>query len=293
MSNGTGNPHPSGSRRPWKTFSARVEGLEPRALMAVTTPTFQAPDLTDLFQAAARGVNTGPAAIDRMVQALHDQLTSGPLADLKAGTVDAAGFEQEVASLLISFDASADTLFLPKHPNIDNLVKLQATRIGADIASLNQQTTVGLSTTDQLSTNATTAIDDLTSGTLKPLGTAFSALAQRTQTFETDLNTLAQTLASGATPSLTIAQVSTTLNAEAEAYRADVSGSLYLHPNINQAVNNAVTTLETQVNTIAQSGASDAQTQVQAAIAAFDAALLDTTGLFGPSGPLARRLSGS
>src|SRR5262249_60206819 len=111
--------------------------------------------------------------------------------------------------------------------------------------------------------------------------------------FETDLNTLAQSLASGATPSLTIAQVRETLNAEAEAYRADVSGSLYLHPNINQVVNNAVTTLETQVSTIAQSGASDAQAQVQAAIAAFDAALLDTTGLFGSSGPLARRLSGS
>jgi hypothetical protein len=72
-----------------------------------------------------------------------------------------------------------------------------------------------------------------------------------------------------------------------------MAGSLYMNPTIGQAVNNAVTALETLANAIAQGGSSDPQTQLQDAIAAFDAALLDTTGLFGPQGPLSRRSSGA
>jgi hypothetical protein len=289
MSTETTNVHLSSTGRRPRRRVPDCEGLESRALLATTS--FQAPDLTDLISAANRGVNTAPAAINRMVQALESQLTSGPLADLQAGTVDGAGFVQEVTDLVTSFQANADQQLSPRFPNVDNLIKLQGTRIQANLTSVNQQATAGLITTDQLPTSAETAISNLTGGSLKPLGTPFSAYVSQTQTFESDLNTLAQSLATGATTPLTIDQVSTTLNSEAEAYRADMAGSLYLFPNVNQIVGNAVTTLENQVSSIAQSGATDAQAQVQAAITAFDNALLDTTGLFGPKGSVGRHFS--
>jgi hypothetical protein len=53
-----------------------------------------------------------------------------------------------------------------------------------------------------------------------------------------------------------------------------------------------VTTLINKSNTIAQADASNAPTQLAAAITAFDTAILDTTGLFGPRGIISRSLSG-
>jgi hypothetical protein len=292
MSTETTNADHDLKRRSRAYRAPAIERLESRALLATASPSFQPPDLSGLIRQADRGANTAPAAIDRMVQALESQLTTGPLADLNAGTVDGSGFVQEVSSLVTSYKANADQQLSPQFPNVDNLIKLQGTRILADVTALNQQSTAGLLTTAQLRTSAATAISDLTGGALKPLGTPFTAYATRTQTFESGLNTLAQGLATGAATPLTIAQVNTTVNAEAEAYRADLAGSLYVHPNVEQIVNTAVTTLENSVSSAAQSGGTTAQAQVQAAITAFDAAMLDTTGLFGPQGLLARRSRG-
>jgi hypothetical protein len=265
-----------------------VEGLEARALLATGTGAFQAPDLSDLIREAFNGVNTAPAAINREVQALGAQLITGPLADLKAGTVDGDGFIQEVSTLVTSYETTIDQQLSARFPTVSKMMTLQGERILADLSSLNQQATVGLITSDQLATDATAAIGNLTTGSLKALGTPFGAYVDRTRTFESDLNTLAGTLSSTATTPLTLAQVDTTLDAEAEAYRADMSGSLVLHPAIDQMVVTAVTDLEDQVDTIAQNNPSDAQTEIQNAIAAFDAAVLDTTGIFGPRGAVGR-----
>jgi hypothetical protein len=280
--------HSIGTTRARRGRAPGVEGLESRALLAVVTETFQAPDLTVLKLRAEHGVNTAPAAINQMVQALESQLTSGPLADFQAGNVDSSGFAQEVASLVASYQANADQQLAATAPNVDNLIKLQGTRIQADLASLGQQATAGLITTTQLPTSAASAISNLTTGSLKPLGTPFSAFVSRTQSFESDLNALVQSLGTGASPSLTIASVSTTLNAEAAAYQADLAGSLYTHPNVNQLVDGAVTDLENRVASIAQSNPTDAQAQVQSAVTAFDTAVLDTTGIFGPKGVVGR-----
>src|SRR5262249_29687876 len=60
------------------------------------------------------------------------------------------------------------------------------------------------------------------------------------------------------------------------------------HPKIANAANQAVTDLENTAITIAQdSSSSDAQTLLTSAITTFDNAMLDTTGLFGPKGPIA------
>ena len=283
--------HRTGPGRSRRGRVPGVEGLESRALLAAGTPSFQAPDLTDLKQEARRGVNTAPAAIERMVQALETQLTSGPLADLQAGTVDGNGFVQEVASLVASFRANADQQLSPGAPNVDNLIKLQGTRIQADLNALNQQATVGLLTGTQLATAAATAISDLTGGTLKPLGTTVAALEARTRTFEGDLNTLVQGLGSGAATPLSLANVGTTLAAEAAAYQADLAGSLDLHPKINQLVDDALTGLESTATAVVQSNPSDAQAQLQAAVTAFDTAVLGTTGVFGTDGVVARQLA--
>jgi hypothetical protein len=65
-----------------------VVALEESALLAASAETFTGPSLSDLIALARQAVNTAPAGIDRMLQALQTQLTSGPLADLTAGTVN-------------------------------------------------------------------------------------------------------------------------------------------------------------------------------------------------------------
>ena len=269
---------------------AIVESLEDRALLS--TVAFNPPDLKPLIALAHEGENTAAATINKMISSLQSQLLSGPLADLNASTVDGNGFVAEVQSLAASYEANADTQLSPAFPNVDQLIKLQGQRIVADVISLNQQSTVGLITSAQLATEAEAAINALTGGPLYALETPTSAYVTTTQDFEANLGTLTATLSTGTTPSLTIQQVSTTLTAEAEAYRNDLHSALQVtHPNISSQVDEAVDTLESTVSTIAQSGTADAQAQVTNAINVFDTAIFDTTGLFGPSGAVAQAVA--
>jgi hypothetical protein len=270
----------------------RLEVLEDRALLSAAAETFNAPSLTDLIRLARQGENTASQGINRMLQALQSQLTSGPLADLNAATVDGTDFVTEVQNLVTSFEQNVDQQLSPAFPNVDQMLKLQAERIVADVTSLNQQNSVGLISSSDLATQAQTAINSLTGGPIQSLGTPLSAFSDRTTQLETDLNTLAQSLSSSANPSLTLAQVNTTLQSEAAAYQADLDAALKVtHPNIASIVDSAVTTLENASTTIAQGDGTNAQSQLAAAIAAFDTALLDTTGLFGPNGVIQRSQS--
>ena len=79
---------------------------------------------------------------------------------------------------------------------------------------------------------------------------------------------------------------------EADAYRADVHAGLEVtHPYISNAVDSAVDDLENTASAIAQDDSSDAQSQLTTAISTFDAAILDTTGLFGPNGVISQALA--
>ena len=89
-----------------------VEALEDRRLLS-TTETFTGPSLSGLITLAWQGKDTSKAAINTMLTALESQLTSGPLADLNAGTVDGNGFVAEVQSLVKSYDQNVDQQLLP------------------------------------------------------------------------------------------------------------------------------------------------------------------------------------
>jgi hypothetical protein len=272
----------------------RVEALEPRALLTASAETFNPPSLTTLIQQALaehHRQNTAPAVIDTMLESLQTQLTSGPLADLIAGTVNSTDFVTEVQNLETSFEANVDLQLSPRFPNVDKLLKLQGQRIVAEVSSLNQQNSVGLITNANLPADAAFAINSLSAGPIFALNTPLSAGVTTTTNFETNLKTLVSALSTGATPSLTLAQVNTTLQAEADAYQAASDSALLVtHPNIAAIVDSAVTTLETASTTIANAGGTNAQSQTQltAAIQAFDAAILDDTGLFGPNGIIAQ-----
>ena len=90
-----------------------------------------------------------------------------------------------------------------------------------------------------------------------------------------------------ATTPLSLTDVSTTIQAEAEAYRASMDAGLQVtHPGLSSTVNAAVTTQEDMVETIASANSSTAQADIHTAIATFDSAILNTTGLFGLNGPV-------
>jgi hypothetical protein len=270
----------------------RVELLEPRALLAASTETFSAPSLNDLIALARQGQDTAAAGIDRMLTALESQLTSGPLADLTAGTVDGDGFVTEVQSLESSYASSVDSALLPEFPNIDTLLQLQGERIVADVTSLNQQSAVGLISSSDLSTQAQTAINALTAGPLFSLQTPLSGYATATQAFESELNTLEQSLSSTATAPITSAQASTTMLAETLAYQTDIHASAQVtHPNISNMVDAAVIDLENSATSIATLSSSDAQTALSTAVNTFDTAILGTSGVFGPSGVISASIS--
>ncbi len=268
----------------------RVEALEERALLTVATETFSGPSLTALITEARRGKDTAPQTINTMVKALQTQLDSGPLADLNSGAVDGNGFIQEVQSLESSYEQNTDQQLSPEFPNVDELIKLQGQAVLANLVALNQQESVGLISSSALATDARAQIGALTAGPIKALNTPLSAYASTTQTFVTGLNTLAQSLSTTATPALTPAQVSTTVTAEAEAYRATMHAGLQVtHPNVSSMVDSAVNTLENTALAIASDTSNtDAQTQLTSAISTFDTTLLDTTGLFGRSGPISK-----
>src|SRR3954454_19065873 len=92
------------------------------------------------------------------------QLTSGPLADLQAGTVNGDEFVTEVQGLVGSYAQNVNQQLLPHFVNIDQLLLLQGQRIVADVVALNQESAVGLITDSTLATQAQTAINTLTAG---------------------------------------------------------------------------------------------------------------------------------
>src|SRR5271166_3182858 len=265
-----------------------LERLEDRRLLAAATETFTGPSLSGLISQAFHGKNTAEAAIKTMLSALQTQLTDGPLANLNSGTVKGNVFVSEVQSLVTSFNQNVDQQLLPHFTHIDNMLKLQGQQVVANLISLNQQSTVnpqgtvvGLTSPDNLPTQAGAAINTLTSGPIYSLNTPVSAYVTATQSFETDLGTVTDQLS--ATTPLSLSDVSTTIQAEAEAYRASMDAGLQVtHPGLSSTVNAAVTTLEISVSS------STDESDINTAIAAFDAAILDTTGLFGLNGPVNR-----
>src|SRR5271157_1185396 len=268
-----------------------LEPLEDRRLLAAATGAFTWPSLSGLISQAYHGKNTAQAAIKTMLSALQTQLTAGPLAylssSISSGTPDGNGFVTEAQSLVASYDQNVDQQLLPHFTHIDNMLKLQGQQVVANLVSLNQQSTVGF--ISNLPTQAGAAINTLTGGPIHSLDTPVSAYVMATQTFETDLGAVAATLT--ATTPLTLPQVSTTIQAESEAYRASMDAGLQVtHPNISSTVNAAVTTLESSFIAIANASPTPsnptAESDIHAAIATFDSTILDTTGLFGLNGPV-------
>src|SRR5271157_1377003 len=271
-----------------------LEHLEDRRLLAAATEAFTGPSLSGLISQAFHGKDTSKAAIKTMLSALQTQLTNGPLANLNSGVVDGNGFVSEAQSLVASYNQNVDQQLLPHFTHIDNMLKLQGQQVVANLVSLNQQSTVnpqgtvvGLTSPDSLLTQAGAAINTLTSGPIYSLNTPVSAYVTATQTFETDLGTVADTLSTTAAVPLALSDVSTTILAEAEAYRASMDAGLQVtHTNLSTTVNSAVTTLESSVIAIANANSSTAESEIHTAIATFDSAILDTTGLFGLNGPV-------
>ena len=257
-----------------------LERLEDRRLLATATEAFNGPSLSGLISQAFHGKDTAEAAIKTMLRALQKQLTAGPLHDLNSGTAGNV-FITEVQSLVASYNQNVDQQLLPHFTHIDNMLKLQGQQVVANLVSLNQQSTVGLISSGNLPTQAGAAINTLTGGPIYSLNTPIHAYVTETQNFETDLGTVTDQLS--ATTPLSLTDVSTTIQAEAEAYRASMDAGLQVtHPNISSTVNSAVTILESSVSS------STDESDINNAIAAFEAEILGTTGLFGPNGPVNR-----
>ena len=167
------------------------------------------------------------------------------------------------------------------------MLKLQGQQVLANLNSLNQQSNVGLTSSDNQPTQSGAAINTLTGGPIFSLNTPVSAYITATQSFETDLGVLANSLSSTAPTPLALADVNTTLQAESEAYRTSMDAGLQVtHTGLSTRVNSAVTTLESTVNTIASNNDTNAESEIHTAIAVFDSTILDTTGLFGLNGPV-------
>src|SRR5271166_4040611 len=268
-----------------------LERLEDRRLLAAATEAFTGPSLSGLIAQAFHGKDTAQAAIKTMLSALQTQLTDGPLAALSSGTVVGNVFVSEVQSLVASYNQNVDLQLLPHFTHIDNMLKLQGQQVVANLVSLNEQSTVGLIPSVSLPMQAGPAINTLTRGPIHSLNTPVSAYVMATQTFETNLGVVANALSPTAATTLTLPQVSTTIQAEAEAYRASMDAGLQVtHSNLSSTVNAAVTTLESSVIAITTASPtpsnSTAESDIHNAIATFDSAILDTTGLFGLNGPV-------
>jgi|GEM_PF-2661546 len=271
-----------GQRRRARASAVSVEGLESRALLA--TGAFVAPDLTPYIRAAFHGSNTGPATIQRMLSSLESQLTSGPLADLQSGVDTPDTFATDVNDLITSYQSNVALQLSPRFPTITNILNAEGTKVSSLVAAYETQLEAGLIDDATFATDVANAIHSLTGGPLRPLNTPNAGFAKATSLFEEQLRALVPTLAPGATPSLTIQEVSTIVDAEALAYRDAMAASLVTHPRVLQQVDNAVVTLTNSVATIAAGTSSDPAGDLTQAINVFDQALLDTTGLFGPRG---------
>jgi hypothetical protein len=265
--------------------SAAFEALESRALMSADNPGFVPPFVLNLIAAAYHGENTAPAAIQTYESALQSQLTNGPLADLKAGAITSDVFAAEVAGFVSTYQAAADLQFLPRFPNVDNIIKMQGTKVGSLVDALLAQETAGLIDDATFQTMAEAVIKGLTGGPLYALHTPVSSYVTATRMLENSLTTLSSSLAPDATNPLTVDQVQTVATAEITSYQNAVAASLSSsHPFIYQQVASAVTALQSAIDNLAT--ATDPQTALNDAITAFDNAVYDTTGIFGPFGPL-------
>jgi hypothetical protein len=132
----------------------------------------------------------------------------------------------------------------------------------------------------------------LTAGPLLSLGTPLTGYVTATESFESDLSALALDLGSSAATSLTPAQASTTALAETLAYQTDIHAALQMtHPNISNMVDQAVDALENAAISLATETSTVAQTDLQTATSAFDTAILDTNGVFGPKGVISVSLA--
>jgi hypothetical protein len=270
-----------------------IEGLETRTLLTAASETFTAPSLTDLITLAESGTDTAGAAINRELSALETQLTDGPLNDLNSGTVDSSGFVQEVQSMEMSYEQDLAQV-LSAFPNVKEIMDLGGQSVVADAVTLNQEFSVGLLSSTDLATFAQSAIDSLTAAPIDSLKMALSAYASETQGFEADLNSLAESLSSSATPSLTPSEVSATVLTEADAFFANVTAVLQVtHPTIAKTVENAVNNLDSTATSLAGDDSSAAHSALTTAIAALDTALLGTTGEFGAQGPIAEAMAGN
>ena len=222
-----------------------LEPLEDRQLLA-TASTW--PSLSGLISQALNGKDTSQETIKVMLSALQSQLTSGPLADYNSGTVDGFGMVSEAQSVVAGFNQNVDQQLLPRFPHIDNLLKLQSQQVTASLVSLNQQSFVGLISSSTLGTEAGAAIDTLIYGPIYSLKTPFNAYVTTTQTFETNLATVNDSLSSTSANPLALGDVGTTMIAEAEAYRTAMDAGLQVtHSNLSTTVNSEVSILENTV----------------------------------------------
>ena len=240
-----------------------------------------------LLSTTIGGTTPSVVVIRRSLADLQSQLTTGPLADLSSGAVDGNGFVIEVQSVVSSYEQSINQKLLPKLASIDELLTLQAQRITADLVSLNQQSTVGMFDSNDLPMVSGAAINSLTSGPIYSTHTSVNTNISTTQIFETNLASLARTLSSTSSNALTISDVSTTLQAEAESYRADMFAALKVtHQSQAGKIDNAVTTLENYVLGAAGRNDTAAQANVNQAIANFDSTILGISGLLSIHGPV-------
>ena len=164
----------------------QVEELESRALMA--TGAFVAPDLSPYVAAALHGRNTGPATINRMLTSLSDQLNSGPLAALTAGTDTPTTFTTDVNNLVVGYQASVAQQLSPRFPNITNILTLEGSKVSALVAADAAQLGAGLIDEATFNTQAAQAIGSLTGGPLQPLNTSnagYAAATKRSRTSST------------------------------------------------------------------------------------------------------------
>lgn len=267
----------------------RLELLEQRSLLA--TAAFQAPDLSDLIRAAQQGQVTVPQAYFRMVDALQNQLTAGPLADLNSGQSSSSDFVAAVEGMVNEFNQSIDAQ-IPTAHFLGARLKSQGARILAEVVAMDQENAVGLISDSQLGTQAQDAIAALNEWPAAEKDGLFFAVVDRTRSFEQDQQSLIASMDSSAASPLAIDQVATTLAAESLAYESYIAAYAFAHPFVSDFLDNATNDLAAQVAALAQNGSGNQQSQVAALVANFDSIVLGSNGLLGARGIIGHFFSG-
>jgi len=261
------------SRRRRRGVAPRLEGLEDRALLASSA--FTAPDLGDLISGSQLGQDTANPTIARELGALKSQLNSGPLADLKAGTVQQAGFTSEANAMLASYNQQADSVLLPRYPNVAGIVKARGAGLQADFLARNATTTA---VTPPSSTFVPPQISDLLAGARSGHNTADATINRELGALRSQLLTV---LNSGASQSAITASATGILtgfdqqiNAQLRPRYPNVASIIQLSGAKVQAY---LTSLGTQLalGTITQSAA---LTQAQHRLAALNTGPLRAAG---------------